>query len=332
MSQSTKIEWTDMTWNPTTGCTRVSAGCDNCYAAKTTKRLQTANPARFGGLIGKGHFNGKIRMHEKTLLEPLKWRKSRGLVFVNSMSDLFHKDVPFGFIDKVFAVMALTPHTTFQILTKRPERMAEYFKRTQTSDEFIDNLSWICDVKPKLNLNDTSLRIEDGYRWTLPNVWLGASVEDQATWDERSRHLRNCPTAVRFISHEPALGPIDFRSGLEGLDWLICGGESGPGARPMHPDWARQARDQCFAAGVPYFFKQWGEYMPLRDWQRREQDDPEGPTFETMPKDLIKPVSPYEDFLDTRAGVIYEMARVGKKRAGRLLDGREWSEMPEAST
>ena len=230
-----------MVWNPVTGCSAVSDGCKNCYAATMTGRLagMKHSKAKYAGLLNSsGHFNGTVRCHEDVLDKPLNRRKPT-TYFVNSMSDLFHAGVPFEFIDKVFAVMmALCPQHTFQILTKRPERMAEY-------------LYWHGQFT------------EDG--GPLPNVWLGTSVENQQAADERIPHLLKCPAAVRFLSIEPLLGAIDFLYGpqawglLTDIDWAIIGGESGSGARPCNVAWIRSLIDQCKAAGVPAFVKQLGK-------------------------------------------------------------------------
>lgn len=233
-----KIEWTDEVWNPVAGCTRVSAGCDHCYAVRMTKRLQNMpdTAAKYTGLInhGKDHFNGVVRCHEDVLLKPLSWRKPRK-VFVNSMSDLFHKDVPFEFIDKVFAVMACTPWITYQVLTKRPERMAEY---TNSPEGAARIGSFLAHLAVKCGLGMTIRHTDDGSNgFHLGNVWLGTSVENQEAADERIRHLLRCPAAVRFLSVEPMLSAVDIRPYTDewerphietyvhgGVDWVICGG------------------------------------------------------------------------------------------------------------
>jgi len=263
MSDRAGIEWTDATWNPLRGCSRVSEGCRNCYAERIAARF--SGPGQpYEGLAertAKGpRWTGKVALIESALYHPLRWRKPRR-IFVNSMSDLFHQDVPDEWIDRVFAVMALAPQHTFQVLTKRPERMGAWFATgLDTREE---------DVATAMRRID----INSGFftDWPLPNVWLGTSVEDQPTADARIPHLLAAPAAVRFVSAEPLLGPVDLTVYMFGahqteetdwiarrLDWLIVGGESGPGARPMHPDWARSLRDQCAAASVPFFFKQWG--------------------------------------------------------------------------
>lgn len=304
MSAST-IEWTDETWNPVTGCSRVSAGCDHCYAVRQSHRNEAIGHEKYRGLTvlsnkGDRHFNGVVRTHNDTLNIPLRRRKPTRY-FVNSMSDLFHEAVPFEFIDKVFAVMALCPQHTFQILTKRPERMAEY----------------LCDDGTPIGraheiikcANDRMLAGEGVWPgWPLPNVWLGTSCEDQAAADERIPHLLKCQAAVRFLSCEPLLGPIDLESltsganwinclanqwtartdidswnapdavsvpgdsieplGTWGVNWVIVGGESGPGARHCHTEWIRSILRDCRSAGVPAFVKQLGSkpVMSRSEW------------------------------------------------------------------
>lgn len=359
MSEKSKIEWTDTTWNPLHGCSDVSEGCRNCYAKKEAHiHAKHPNPkvaARFEGLTrisgGKVCWTGKVNLHEDKLLEPLKWRKPRR-VFVNSQSDLFHESVPFDFVDKVFAVMALCPQHTFQVLTKRPERMAEYWEvaRDRVSER-VKALQWMRSVKPDL--------VREFWRYDefpLSNVWGGTSIEDQPTADERIPHLLRCPLAVRFLSCEPLLGDVHLRlahspdvlrkDGEQGfirgmaeaietirIHWVIVGGESGANARPMHPDWARSLRDQCVAAGVPFFFKQWGEWSPVR---------PDGFLLQ-VPKRCRSNVKPNyhawgtdgEDYTSRvndkpqPYGIGCSAFRVGKHRAGRILDGRTWDEYPK---
>jgi protein gp37 len=277
MSDGTKIEWSDATWNPVTGCTKVSPGCDHCYAETMHERFN-----------GKGSF-ATVTLAPHRLAVPLSWRKPRR-VFVNSMSDLFHDDIPDEYIAQVFAVMAACPQHTFQVLTKRHARMRSLLNRF-LADRLVSAVSW-----------DMGQGFVDDSRWPLPNVWLGVSTEDQKWADIRIPALLETPAAVRWISAEPLLGPIDivqavnklgwlsparFRPG--GLDWVVAGGESGPGARPMDPQWARLIRDRCVEADVPFLFKQWGAH------------DVDG-------------------------------KRVGKGRAGRVLDGRTWDEYPAAAS
>jgi protein gp37 len=236
VSDGTAIEWTEATWNPTTGCDRVSPGCDNCYALTLARRLKAAGNPRYrrdGSPRTSGPGFG-LTLHWDKLEEPLRWRRPR-LIFVNSMSDLFHKGVSDEFVRLVFGTMAETPQHTYQILTKRPGRMTSVLRRIQPNP--------------------------------LPNVWLGTSVEDQRWADIRIPRLIQTPAWTRFLSCEPLLGPIDLSSYADGvsqpeIDWVIVGGESGSGHRPMDPAWARSLRDQCVEADIPFFFKQWGGRTP----------------------------------------------------------------------
>ena len=278
MGDKSGISWTDATWNPTTGCSKVSEGCRNCYAAALAPRLHAMGQKGYTELPWTARNAAEnVMCHEDRLEMPLRWKRPRR-IFVNSMSDLFHELVPDDFIDKVFAVMALAPQHTFQILTKRPERMMRYTTK------------W--DVAPRVRVEAHTLRGRMGRmalpseEWPLPNVWLGTSVEDQRAADERIPHLLETPAAVRFLSCEPLLGPVDltdvsnardivpdYFDALTGtsypssghppiqydtptIDWVIAGGESGPGYRPMNLDWVRSLRSQCVAAGVPFFGKQ----------------------------------------------------------------------------
>ena len=220
-----KIEWTHKTWNPVTGCTRVSAGCDNCYAVTMTRRCAAMGQAKYQGLINpdKDHFNGIVKTHPAELHKPLGWKKPYR-VFVNSMSDLFHPGVPKEFILDVFGVMRRAGQHEFQILTKRPARV---------------------------------LQLDGELDWP-PNVWMGTSVENQSVL-HRADELRQTGARVKFLSCEPLIGSLSGLN-LAGIDWVIAGGESGAGARKMDPDWAREVRDACASADVPFFFKQWGEF------------------------------------------------------------------------
>jgi protein gp37 len=379
MGNTTGIEWTDATWNPIRGCSRVSEGCRNCYAERVAYRFSGAGQPYEGlAQLVNGHaaWTGKVDLVEKHLLDPLKWGhvphhqdtgiKTRGKcecpgrsrrIFVNSMSDLFHPNVPDEWIDRIFAVMALCPQHTFQILTKRPERMLEYLSgllRGRISFHMATMISRRWHKFPKMpdgfwwSSDESRVLVSGGVgeNWPLPNVQLGVSVEDQKTADERIPLLLQTPAAVRFISAEPLLGAVDLEQYVEAafcidasqreftvpaLGWVICGGESGPGARPMHPDWARGLRDQCVAAGVPFFFKQWGEWIP---WQ------PDGGFSEWKSQaGKLMDRHAFPDFKDPRVrdwtdGCFYDGAdmcvhqRVGKKAAGSLLDGREWKEFP----
>lgn len=264
------IEWTDATWNPVSGCTRVSAGCDHCYAVLMTHRLEAMGQSKYAGLTvlnpkGDRHFNGVVRTHHDALAVPTQWRKPRG-VFVNSMADLFHDEVPFDFIDQVFAVMAVCPQHTFQILTKRPERMAEYLATGEPNRLEEIYAAWH-------SVSGSPAEAED---WPLPNVWLGTSVEDQAAADARIPHLLRCPAAVRFLSCEPLLGQledillpaaIDHEDDDRYIDWVIVGGESGRDARPCDIAWIRSIVAESREAGVPVFVKQLG-----CEWFQHEDD------------------------------------------------------------
>jgi protein gp37 len=346
----TAIEWTDATWNPTTGCDRVSPGCDHCYALGMAKRLKAMGQPKYQA-DGDPRTSGPgfgLTMHPDVLDLPLRWRKPRR-VFVNSMSDLFHPKVDDIFIAQVWAVMSLTPQHTYQILTKRPKRM-----RSLLNSHLFP---WVVGRKRiGFGANDYTPAPHP-----LPNVWLGVSVEDQRRADERIPALLDTPAAVRFLSCEPLLGPVDLEVAavcgdrrctcppLHGLGWVIVGGESGPGARPMHPAWARTIRDQCQTAGVPFFFKQWGEYVPAA-----VHDDPDfagGRSFEhpqggriavairrrgpsgTFRGGAMEALAPGDR---TRRLVLLDddtvAVRVGKHAAGRELDGRTWDEYPAAVT
>jgi protein gp37 len=229
MSDKTAIEWTEATWNPVTGCDRVSPGCDHCYALTLAARLKAMGSPKYQD-DGDPRTSGPgfaVTIHRDELVVPRQWRRPR-LVFVNSMSDLFHPRVPASFVAKVFEVMAETPQHTYQILTKRPKRARAVLR----------------DVTPD----------------PLPHAWLGVSVEDDKRTD-RVAILREVPAAIRFLSCEPLLGPLPSLD-LADVDWVIAGGESGPNARPMRESWLLDIRDKCLVSGVPFFFKQWGGRTP----------------------------------------------------------------------
>ncbi|HEU4708779.1 MAG TPA: phage Gp37/Gp68 family protein [Methylophilaceae bacterium] len=363
MSDKSRIEWTQATWNPVTGCSKVSQGCKHCYAEREWPRMSAPRPQPN---VYTGRAFTDVQCHPERLLQPWCWVKPR-LIFVNSMSDLFHESVPFEFIAHVFWIMGVTTRHTYQVLTKRPQRMLEFFKWVEDGaltfpDDRIGKNS--PDVKWQPATKSRGGYDNCGPGWPYENVWLGVSVEDQATADERIPLLLKCPAAVRWISAEPLLGQVDLsriggdrfgygaQNALSGapwvylgpdadgramwelgeprhnrLDWVVAGGESGPGARPMHPEWARSLRDQCSAAGVPFFFKQWGNWAPYcthaemlaRDY-RLPDDDLH--YVGITPDGLVG-----RDITD-RAGMHW-VRNLGKKAAGRLLDGIEHNGMPE---
>jgi protein gp37 len=305
MGDKTGIEWTDATWNPVAGCSIVSPGCTNCYAMKLAARLARMGGkggAKYAGLTQRSNggavWTGDIRFDDGALLQPLRWVRPRR-IFVNSMSDLFHEKLTIGQIAKVFAVAALARQHTYQILTKRDERTAE----TLADDRFADLVDHEMNELAPAHWHARELQDVGG--WPLKNVWIGVSVEDQRRADERRDNLGALAALgwTTFASYEPALSAVDW-SGWEFLCWLISGGESGPGARPSHPDWHRAARDFCAANGIAYFFKQWGEWLP-----EDEAYDRDPPAIQAGP---------------SASG----MYRIGKKAAGRLLDGRTHDEFP----
>lgn len=225
MADNSSIEWTEATWNPVAGCTIVSPGCTNCYAMRLAARLQAMGQKKYASITrksgGRAKWNGKINLDRAALELPKKWKEGK-LIFVNSMSDLFHEKVPLAFIKEVFATMTSTPQHTYQVLTKRAERLETVSRELQWAD----------------------------------NIWMGVSVES-ADYLWRIDHLRRTGAAIKFLSLEPLLGPLENMN-LDGIDWAIAGGESGPQARPMGPEWVRSIRDQCIRQGVAFHFKQWG--------------------------------------------------------------------------
>jgi len=246
-----KIEWTNETWNPLAGCTKVSPGCAHCYAERMAKRLRAMGVSLYQDVVDDaGRWTGYVNLSTRALQIPMRWRKPR-LIFVNSMSDLFHPAVPDKFIYKVLRVIGEARWHTFQILTKRASRMEDFFKYSP-----------------------------DG----IPvNCWVGVSVENQKTADQRMPHLARIPTPNRFVSMEPMLDAISLPY-IDKLSWLICGGESGPGARPLQPEWVRDIREQCARADVPFFFKQWGG----RD-KKATGRLLDGRTYDGMPARMVKP-------------------------------------------
>jgi len=404
---ATKIEWTDDTWNPIRGCSRVSEGCRNCYAEKTAYRYSGPG-LPYEGLVRIGadgarrpEWNGQIQFVEKHLLDPLKWGRVKSLcetcgasvshggnpnprhvecysgrarrIFVNSMSDLFHENVTDAMRDRIFALMALCRQHIFQVLTKRPERMLAYLSDPALWERLVAAMEALHNAG-KVKFDALAQALVTGL--PLPHVQLGVSVEDQPTANKRIPLLLQTPAAVRFISAEPLLGEInlcevdraldDFDRSMPGfsrvvdfyvdwlrgshsvvmddcggweepygtrpkLDWVIVGGESGPGARPMHPHWVRSLRNQCINAGVPFFFKQWGEWEPI---QYVDGQDGKRLLNVSLPNETnFKPS--HREIVFTCTDVVgygkssVNMRRVGKKTAGHLLDGEVLQHFPE---
>lgn len=256
MSDKSQIEWTDATWNPVRGCTKVSAGCKNCYAETFAERWR--------GIPGHPYEQGfDLRLVPEKLDQPLRWTRPRK-IFVNSMSDLFHEGISDEYIAAVFGVMVLAKQHTFQVLTKRPERAVAFFKDITDGDGMLDTL------------RQFGVERDLPERFDFKNIVIGTSVEDSRVEDRVDR-LREIPFMPRFLSIEPLLGPLPNLD-LTDIDWVIVGGESGPGARPMNADWVREIRDQCVDAGVPFFFKQWGGVRKKE--AGRELD---GRTWDQMP-------------------------------------------------
>ena len=325
-STTTGIEWTQATWNPVRGCSRKSPGCFNCYAERVAHRF--GGPGKpYEGLTrlvnGKPTFTGTLRTVPESLDAPLRWIEGRR-IFVNSISDLFHERAPFQFIADVFATMSCTTRHTYQVLTKRPEVMLAWLDWLRSySGEPLEDMPFTDGKWPEqvdaLRVWPTWQPYREGKRggydncgpiWPLENVILGVSIEDQPHADERFPMLVEIARRGwrTMVSLEPLLGPVTIPANylaLGGKAWVIAGGESGPKARPTHPDWIRAVRDQCATAGVPFFFKQWGEWAPV-------------PLTQSI-SDSTFMAGPAHDC---------EVWRVGKKAAGRLLDGREHNEFP----
>ncbi len=338
MGDNTGIEWTEATWNPTTGCDRVSAGCDNCYALGQARRLKGMGIPEYQG-DGDPRTSGPgfgITEHPHRLAQPLRWTRPRR-IFVNSMSDLFHDGVSDEFIARVFAVMAPAEQHTFLILKKRDGRMRSLLNE----ERFQEQVAW----------NFTGVRQADHSRWPLRNVWLGVSAEDQRWADIRIPALLRTPAAVRFVSAEPLLGPIifdtGFLNGLHGgargvLDWVITGGESGPRARPAHPGWFRAIRDQCAAGSIAYLHKQNGEWQDGCDPSGRHQDHVivwdgrHEPAVDHWAKDeggrWVSDLARARYAREAGARDAVMISRVGKKAAGRELDDRTYDGYPTEVT
>jgi protein gp37 len=392
MADKTKIEWTDATWNPITGCSVVSPGCTNCYAMRLAGTRLAHHESRAGltrDTKAGPVWTGEVRFNEQWIDQPLRWKKPR-MIFVCAHGDLFAENVPDAWIDRVFAVMALAPQHTFQVLTKRSARMREYLadidlpNRIVCAVEQIDFVSLQDEKRFTLQGFDADRGVEGvPALWPLPNVWLGVSVEDQKRADERIPNLLATPAAIRWISAEPLLGAVNLEPWLDPdafcqtcddgggyanrcargdipldeqcpwrravqivteqepledgvpsavtckvmkLDWVVVGGESGPGARPMHPDWARSLRDQCAAAGVAFHFKQWGNWLPVPD---RDNDDPDWRSNYTDLREQKRAIINLAGGMGFHGERVHVVENVGKERAGRLLDGIEHNGWPQ---
>lgn len=305
MGSKSKIEWTEASWNMISGCTKISAGCKNCYAERMA--------ARFGRDFST------VVCDESKLDQPTHWNRPRK-IFVCSTADLFHADVPFSFIDKVFAIMEANPRHTFQVLTKRADRMAEWFEYRSAIHNFAK-----------------------GPETMLPNVWVGVTAENQEMADFRIPFLFKCPAAIRFVSVEPMIGNVDlcrFLSGEMGrkLDWVIIGGESGQNARPCHPMWVRNLVNNCRLFNAPIMFKQWGEWGPAEEisdesrseWVNSDKDTKsllmmsDGSSKETF----FGPRTPFEPAWATPGKAL--MLKLGKHKTGRFIDENEYLEYPKA--
>lgn len=379
MADNSKIEWTDATWNPITGCTIRSPGCANCFAMLLAGTRLKHHWSRIGltretkaGPV----WTGEVRFNEEWLGQPLRWRRPR-MIFVCAHGDLFAPGVPDAWIDRVFAAMVLASQHTFQVLTKRPERMRAYLSDPRTPgriarvlvDEALIAKRWRIDPAswPVRTIGDVDAPDDIDVALPLPHVWLGFSAEDQTRFDERAAHAE--PLAKRgwltWCSAEPLLGPIDMGGAVAWLRWVVAGGENGP--RPMHPDWARGLRDQCAANGVPFHFKQWGSWVPTKGVdtysygpQKNERRYPnakgiswlrdgriclrhlsviehaariqrrEASSTHAVEVDHTALADLYASLEEPgRTSLGYEwMYCVGKRAAGRLLDGRTHDEFP----
>lgn len=372
MSDGTHIEWTDATVNAINGCTVLSPGCTNCYAMRLAGTRLRDHPSRTGLTSDSKAgpvWNGTVRLNESALLQPLRWKRPRR-IFWNAHGDIFHPAVPDEWIDRCFAVMALTPQHIHQVLTKRSDRMRAYFT-TPLDSLFNTRLSLMQDAAYRIMATFSGAwnearamqareAVTAALKWTdsrtnvgFRNVWLGVSVEDQKRADERIADLLATPAAVRWLSCEPLLDEVLFDPcDLAQIDWVVVGGESGPGARPMHPDWARSLRDQCaVAAGVPFFFKQWGDWAPVCamsdidtdqlyhkprhvEGSRRCKVDQlvmqaSGRIFPLDEWSRCSGENPAKgDFAYLAGTGAMQHMRIGKRAAGRLLDGVQYDGIP----
>lgn len=326
MADGTAIEWCDATINAISGCLPASPGCTNCFASTAGQRRRPnhpvnglTRPAKADDPASHHVWTGAIRLNEEWLVKPLRWSRPRR-IFWNAHGDPFFERVPYEWVDRELAVAALTPHHVHMLLTKRTARMRRYFAMPGTPERILEAAK---DLPAPFG------RLPDRWQWPLPNVWLGTSVEDQERAMQRIPDLLAVPAVIRFLSCEPLLGPLDINAAATGADrwsesthgaasiaWVIAGGESGPGARPMHPEWVRALRDQCHASHVPFFFKQWGVWFPYGQF---DADGCLNTTTRGEHPGVWHEWRQYDGF----------SVRLGKKRAGRLLDGVEHSAFPE---
>lgn len=354
MGDNTKIEWTDATWNPITGCDIESPGCIHCYAMTLAGTRLRNHPSRIGltqqAANGSHVWTGDVRFNEQWLDQPMRWQRPR-MIFVVAHGDLFHPLVPDEWIDKVFAIMARNRQHTYQVLTKRAGRMREYMTHPKRHARIIETSFSV------------PLCAMESCPWPLPHVWMGVSAEDQQRASERIPDLLQTPAAVRWLSLEPLIGPIDlncielpseynitrtcsgrisaitrdhedrYYSAPASVDWVVAGGESGSKARPSHPDWFRSLRDQCVAAGVPFHFKQHGAWAEIDGDKPTRTVESDQPSYNSETARCDGFISLDGHFVrsmdDAREDTRYRgLVRVGKKAAGRLLDERTWDEFP----
>jgi protein gp37 len=320
MGDKTSIEWTDATWNPIRGCSRVSEGCRNCYAERVAARFSGHGMPYEGLAVLRNHkpqWTGEVRLIGEHLEDPLRWTRPRR-VFVNSMSELFHERLELGAIAEVWAVMLLAGHHTFQILTKRADRLHSVLAGAERAE-----FALLVDEAVEAWGLDHGLSRSPNYQLAAPHMWGGVSVENQEAAHERIPVLLTVPAVVRWVSAEPLRGPLDLSPWILALDWVVAGGESGPGARPMHPDWARALRRQCQRSATRFLFKQWGDWAVAQD---RDRDDPDWRDQDRAKSgQVVLNLAGGSGFHGER---VHWMQRVGKKAAGRELDGRTWDEFP----
>lgn len=335
MSDGTQISWCDATWPVVVGCDKISPGCQHCWAINDSWRLShNPNPKVsevYAGTAKKTagglNWTGVVRPVPQRLDWPLRWRDPRR-IFVCSQADLFHEGVPDDYIDKVFAVMAMASQHTFQLLTKRADRLLLYFRNPRADFEVTHGIVGdMCSDRHWRYFSGISKKTRQvpHFRWPLGNVWLGVSVEDRRHGLPRIEQLRETPAAIRFLSIEPLLedlGELDLR----GISWVIVGGESGKGVRPMHPAWVRSIRDQCLAAGVAFHLKQWGHWLPVEDVGKPRQPEDRYLSMQFERFDFSGHPQGHSGY-DPRSA--WRFRGVGKKAAGAELDGREWREFPE---